>query len=106
MIRAGLGRLERSNLIVSAFRGKKQLFFGQAGGSGLITISGLSLEGKVAISKFSYLKGEIASTTNENLRSSDIGTKARNSIGGRENSAFSIFGYAFIPLTQTVVEGS
>jgi len=105
-LRLGLGKLDKSNIIVSAFRGKKQLFTSRTNNPGLINISGLSLEGRLALNRNTYIKGEVANSFAPDLRLNQSGDKNENVLGSRDNSAYSISAYSYIPLSNTRLEGS
>ena len=47
MVRAGIGSLQKNYFIVSAYRGKKQLFATQGANQSLVTISGVSAESRL-----------------------------------------------------------
>ena len=107
MARAGLGNLEKSYFIFSAFNGRKQLFVANpttAGVSG-INIKGYGVEARWRINKNSHLTGEVAESISPDFREPGPLTNTKPVSSDYSNNAFSIKLSSFYPRIGTRVEG-
>jgi hypothetical protein len=102
----GYGTKEKDNIILTYFRGRKQLF----GGSFLnraAEIQGVSVAGQFYIYKGVKIHGELAQSGIPYLSSANGITQAKPSIrlSDRSQSAYSVGFNAYIPETQSIAEG-
>lgn len=107
MIRMGIGRVENSHLIVSAFKGRKQLFASSTSVSSLqsIDIAGLSLEGKIKFHNYANITAEASESLSPDFRKTPVRTP-KFSLGDQTNKAFSLKLYAMVPETNTIIEAA
>ncbi len=70
MLRLGIGKIEKSNFIVSIYRGQKQIYFSGTADAGTksIPVFGYSAEGRWKINRNTYVTVEIAESLSPNLR--------------------------------------
>lgn len=108
MLRLGVGKVESSHFIVSAYRGQKQLYFSGAPGAPAkeISIFGYSVEGKWKITPNTYAIAEVAESLSPNLRYNPEQKAGRVfNLSDKENKAYSIKILSRFPTTGTNVEG-
>jgi hypothetical protein len=105
LLRAGLGRLEKNYVILSAFHGQKQLFPSNGGGLSVITVTGFSAEAKLQLNRTSYISGEIAKSLAPDFRNNPAKENTRFSFSDHTNQAFAIKAYSYIPAWGTRLEG-
>jgi hypothetical protein len=107
MARVGVGRLEKNYFIMSAYRGRKQLFASSAAGVGsnAIDITGFAAEAKYAIGKTASLTAEIAQSLSPDFRKNPS-TKQKFTISDNTNKALSIKFLAYYPKTNSRIEAA
>lgn len=107
MLRLGLGRVEKSHVIVSAYRGQKQVYYSGAvdAMSKGISIFGYSVEGKWKITPNTYAVAEVAESLSPNLRYNpeQKASKAFN-LSNKDNKAYSFKISSRFPITGTGLE--
>ena len=104
--RLGVGNLDNSFIIFSAFTGRKQLFATNPSGAGITTINirGYGLEGRWRLNKNIYVNGEVAESISPDFRNSgNVNTKPGSQ--DYSNNAFSLKLSSYYPLTGSRVEG-
>jgi len=108
MARAGIGNIENTSLILSAFRGRKQLFTATSNQAGITTIdvTGFSLQSTYKIGHHASLTSEAAQSLSPDFQSGDLSRKTRFSLSDKSNKAFAIKLSAYYPRAGTRMEGS
>jgi hypothetical protein len=104
MLRAGIGRVDGNNVILSAYRGKKQFFAGSASSGGSIAITGLSAETRWQLNRTTWIKAEIGASTAPDIRNTPSRGTNKFSIRDENNRAMAFQLYSYIPLTQSKIE--
>lgn len=112
IIRAGWGMKDASNLIASAYTGRKQQHNFSGGPNTELPdsrILGFSLEGRWQLSPYHYVTGEVAKSSlpaharkahGQNLSSSMV------SFDDRSNEAWALSFFSFLPSSQTRIQGT
>ncbi|OQP52823.1 hypothetical protein A4H97_24295 [Niastella yeongjuensis] len=108
MVRAGLGRLEKNYFILSAYRGRKQLFASSATVNSTITITGLSAASRWAINRTSYLTAEVGKSVTPDFRNNPPNAGGSNvlKLSDKDNQAIAFHLYSVIPITNTKIEAA
>lgn len=108
MVRAGIGRLEKNFIILSAYRGQKQSYLQNNGaaGSSMLTIYGMSLQSKYQLNRNSYLIGEVAQSATPGVEIYQ-GQKTYSLFNWKNNTskAYAVKLYSYFPKTNTRLEG-
>jgi hypothetical protein len=106
MLRLGLGRLEKNYFIVSAFRGRKQLYASTDNSSvfSSINITGFSAAGKWQLNRNSYVTAEAAQSLSPNYLTTPV-ANAKFTFNDNSNKALSFKLYAYLPQTGGRIEG-
>jgi len=104
--RVGYGTKEKDNIILTYFKGRKQLFGGSLSNKAA-EIQGVSVAGQFYIYKGVKIHGELAQSGIPYLSSASGVTHAKPSIrlNDRSQSAYSVGFNAYIPETQSSAEG-
>lgn len=107
MVRLGLGNLERNHVIVSGYRGQKQLFAGSVNRGGLasITTTGYSVQGRFNLSRTSYIIAEMAESVAPDFRNVPAGETTKLGFSDNSNNAYSVRLFSYLPRTKLRVEG-
>ncbi|HYE55867.1 MAG TPA: hypothetical protein VD996_13535, partial [Chitinophagaceae bacterium] len=107
MVRAGVGELERNYLILSAFKGQKQLYASGSLSKGVkpIGVTGLSIEGKWQFARSSYIVAEAAQSFAPALLTDPPATTSFWNLSDHRNKAIAIKLYSFVPKTGSRIEG-
>lgn len=106
MVRAGIGRLEKSYFILSAFHGQKQLFTsGASARLSALTVTGFSAEAKWQVHSTTYLTGEIATSLSPDYHTNPE-TKTTFNLQDKNNKAYALKAYSYLPYTATKLEGT
>ncbi len=105
MIRLGVGKLERSYIIASVYRGRKQLFATSGNNAGLmaIDVTGFSLEAKWKLNSNSYLLGEVAESLSPDFRRTPAVISKFN-LTDKSNKALSLRYHLYVPRTFSKIE--
>jgi hypothetical protein len=106
MLRLGVGNTDRNYIILSAFKGQKQLFqtTNQSDKSGIITISGLTAEAKWQVNKSTYIISEIGQSFSPDIKTVPV-QKNQWDIRDKTNKALYLKVYSYITRTATRIEG-
>jgi hypothetical protein len=104
LARAGIGVLEKNYFIVSVWRGQKQLF-GSGVNNTAIVSTGLSLEGKWALNRSTWLKAEVAQCAAPNIYSNPLEQHSKLDFNDKNSQAVALQVYSYIPQTGSTVEG-
>ncbi|THU30792.1 hypothetical protein FAM09_29775 [Niastella caeni] len=104
MVRAGIGKLEKNYFILSAFKGKKQLFASSAAVNPAIPVTGFSAESRWAINRTSYLTAEVAKSVTPDFRNNPPAEGNKFALSDRNNQAVAFKLYSTIPATQSRIE--
>jgi hypothetical protein len=104
--RVGYGTKEKDHVMLTYFRGRKQLFGGSLS-NGATQIQGLSVAGQFFIYKGIKIHGELAQSGIPYLVNANSITSSKPSIRLSDHSqrAWSVGFNAYIPKTQTIAEG-
>jgi hypothetical protein len=107
MGRLGIGRMSSNHVIVSIYKGKKQLFSsvtsaGQTYRS--VPVTGVSLESKWNITRNIYVVGELAQSQLPDYRIAPAGKAKAFSLRNKTAQAYSAKIYGYIPATKTRLE--
>lgn len=102
--RLGYGRKEGNNLILTYFKGKRQLFV-NASNNKAITIDGISLSSQLLAGKNTKIIAEVAQSISTAVATNEPFEKPYFSMRNRSSSAISVQMKSFIPLTKTKIEG-
>jgi len=107
MFRLGLGQIERTHIIASLYRGRKQLFAASGNSTGItaINITGMAVEGKWRINPNSYVSGEAAESLSPDFRKIPV-TTSKFSLSDKSNKALSLKYYLYIPKTFSRIEAA
>jgi hypothetical protein len=107
MVRAGLGRLEGNYFILSAFRGRKQLYASanNSSHSTSIDITGLSAETKWQLAKTTYIVAEAAESLSPDYRSNPPAESSKFTWTNKINKALSFKFYSYLPKIGSRIEG-
>lgn len=106
MLRAGIGRIEKSYLIFSFFQGRKQLFT-TADSNGRVStaiVSGVSAELKWRLNRYAWVTTEAAQSLSPDYRYSPPVTKTSFNFTDKTNKAYAAGINVYIPSTATRVE--
>ncbi len=107
MGRLGVGRISSNHVIVSVYKGRKQLFSsvttaGQTYRS--VPVTGVSLESKWNITRNIYVVGELAQSQLPDYRMAPAGKTKAFSLRNKTAQAYSAKIYGYIPATKTRLE--
>jgi hypothetical protein len=107
MLRLGIGRLEKNYLILSVFRGKKQLYTSSSTTTfpASITITGLSVQAKWQLHRTTSLVAEAAESLSPNYQSTPPATNGKFTLTDNTNKALSLQLRTYLPKTRSLVEG-
>ncbi|MFT3981671.1 MAG: hypothetical protein QM687_14445 [Ferruginibacter sp.] len=107
MARIGLGKIEKNYVILSAYKGRKQLFVHSTGNTGLkgIEANGLSLEAKFRLNPSTYFLGEVAQSLSQDFRKNPA-TLTKLGLKDQSNIAYLLKLYSYFPSTKSKIEGS
>lgn len=107
MLRLGLGRLEKNYFIVSAFRGRKQLYASTDNSNNFtsLTITGLSAESKWQLNRTSYVIAEAAQSMSPDGHLAPQAGGDKFSWTNNNNKALSFKGYSYLPRMGAKLEG-
>lgn len=109
LLRAGLGKREGSNIIFTAYQGKKQTAgFASNNGSLAYHLFGVTIEGKYYLNKYIYVVAEVAKSSypkNFPLQSSGRNHLKPSPFSDRSNEAYSVQLFSVIPATATRIYG-
>jgi hypothetical protein len=108
MARAGIGNIDNTYLVFSAFKGYKQLFASSNGSTGItgIDIKGLGAEARWKISPNNFVTTEVAQSISPDFRSSDITENTKFKFSDNSNKAFAVKLSSFYPATRSRIEGA
>lgn len=110
LLRAGIGKKEKNNFIVSFYNGKKSVLNSSAANnsSSLQKVLGISLESRLALNANNYIIAEVAKSSFNNAgiqpSSSDLFKRAMD-LNIHTNEAYSIKLFSQNPATDTKVTG-
>lgn len=106
MGRAGIGNLDKNYFILSALRGRKQLFAARANtfGASVIDLKVFSAEAKWRISRDSYLTGEVGQSIGPDFRNNDPVDGRQYKSSDHSNKAAAIKFYTYYPKTRSRFE--
>ncbi|MCP9752455.1 hypothetical protein [Ferruginibacter sp. HRS2-29] len=107
MLRAGVGRVEKNHIILTAYGGRKQLFASSLSGPGSnsINITGFAAEVKYLLASNVWVQAEVAQSLSPDYRLNPA-TKQKFSITDNSNKALAVKIFAAYPKTNTRFEGS
>lgn len=107
MARLGIGRLESNYFIVSAFRGRKQLYASanNSSGSSSINITGYSVETKWQVNPTTHVIAEAAGSMSPDYRLNPPVEQEKFSLSDKINKALSIKFYSVLPRLGAKLEG-
>lgn len=114
LVRFGTGMKEGSNIIVTYYTGRKQVYnftTTDPGNNTTLTqpdqhIMGFSIEGKWALDRNNYIVGEVAkSSLPEYTRAGHSSLGSVFQLNDRSNEAYSVKTYSLIPKTGTKITG-
>lgn len=105
--RLGLGRLEHSHFIVTAWHGQKQLYDtdSTSSRSATIAVTGFAAQTRWQVNKSTYITAEIAQSLSPDYRTSPATDKEQFSLSNKINKALAIKLYSVLPATSSVLEG-
>jgi hypothetical protein len=106
LVRAGIGRLEKNNFILTGFRGQKQLYAGNSNGGLTIPVTGISAESRIAINATSYITAEVAKSMAPDFRNNPAISSSKFTLADKNNQAFAIHLYSLIPRTNSKIDAS
>jgi hypothetical protein len=106
LVRVGVGNMDRSFFILSAFHGQKQLFAntGLASHLAAIKISGVSVEAKWQLYNHSNLTAEVAQSFSPNFQVYPTQPKNSWRLSETDNKALSVKWYSYLPKTSSRIE--
>jgi hypothetical protein len=104
MLRLGLGQLERNYVILSFFGGRKQLYTTENASKG-IPVTGLSLESKYQLAKYTFVIAEAAQSVSPDFHYNPPAENKFFDLNDRSNKAVSFKLYSYLPATRTRLEG-
>lgn len=107
MLRLGIGKVEKTHLIVSAYRGQKQVYFSGVpdAASRHVSVFGYSLEGKWKITPNTYAVAEVAESLSPNLRyNPEQKAGSAFNLSDKDNKAYSVKISSRFPATGTHLE--
>ncbi|MDF2188421.1 hypothetical protein [Paraflavitalea sp. CAU 1676] len=105
MLRAGVGRLENNYLIASVFQGQKQLFPSNGSKISSITVTGISLEGRMRLNPTTFVTAEVAKSLSPDFRHTPSQGSTKLSLGDNSNLAYAFKAQSTLPATGTRLEG-
>ncbi|HVM86895.1 MAG TPA: hypothetical protein VMT76_01820 [Puia sp.] len=107
LARVGIGRPDRSFVILTAYHGKKQLFFSANSTSQLssILITGFSLETKWQLTQNIFATAEAAQSFSPNYQTIPVGEMPKWSLGDKTNKAYALKFASYFPATATRIDG-
>ncbi len=108
MVRAGIGNIEKDHIILSAFRGKKQLFASGTGGNNSLSsidVTGISLEGRLRLNKYVYATGELAQSIAPDYRVLPPEKDKPFRLTDKVSKGMSLKIHSYFPATGTRLEG-
>lgn len=103
-VRAGIGRLEKNYFILSAFKGKKQLFASSSAVNSTIPLTGFSAESRWAINRTTWLTAEVAKSITPDYRNNPSQGGNKFELKDKNNQAIALKLFSIIPFTQSRVE--
>jgi hypothetical protein len=105
MMRLGLGRVESTHLIVSLYKGQKQLFAvtNNTASSSSITLSGIAVEGRYSLNRNTYVSAEIASSLSPDFRNTPA-TQTKFTLDDHSDKAIAAKFYSYLPKTGSRFE--
>jgi hypothetical protein len=108
LLRFGLGKIEKNNIILSVFRGQKQSYIqNNSNGSdrSALNIFGMSLETRYRINRNSYVVGEIAQSSTPGIDLyQNQKTSSFFSWKSKISKAYSVKLFSYFPRTRTRIE--
>jgi hypothetical protein len=107
LLRIGIGRLEGNHLVLSTFKGQKQLFTGSPSRGGLSTITthGYSIEGRIDVNRTTYIVAEAAESMAPDFRKVPAGEKTKLGLSDNSNNAYSVKFFSYLPKAELRLEG-
>ena len=107
ILRLGLGTMQGNHIIVSGFRGQKQLFTGSTNRGGLssINVMGYSVKGRINLNKTSYLTAEVAESVSPDFRNNPAIESTKFGLSDKTNNAYAVYLFSYIPSTGSRIEG-
>lgn len=107
IVRAGLGKLESNYLILSAFKGTKQLFASTTGSSNVqsINVTGFTIESKLQLNQSTFIIGEIGQSLAPDYRKEPSTLhKPAFRFAEKVSTGISVKAYTFLPNSNTRLE--
>ncbi len=106
LLRLGIGRSEGNHLIVSGFRGQKQLFSGRVNRGGLssITVTGYSVEARYTIHRATYITAEMAESVSPDFRNIPAAERIKIGSADKSNNAYAVRLFSYLPKTGSRLE--
>lgn len=105
LARAGLGRLEKNYVILSVFRGEKQLFPSSGARLSSITVTGISAEAKMQLNRYAWISAEIAKSMAPDFRNNPVQGNTKFDLSDASNQAYAVKAFGYLPQTGTKLEG-
>jgi hypothetical protein len=104
MGRMGIGQIEKDYLILSVFKGQKQVFAsGVVNGLYPVVTTGISLEGRWQWGRFGHLKMEVATSVAPDFTKLPVKSNRLN-LRDREDKAFAVSSQMAFPKSQTKLD--
>ncbi len=106
MVRLGIGRLESNHLILSALKGRKQVYAVSNTSTvpAAINITGLSVEGKWQLHRTTYVVAEVAESLSPDYQSAPPATAGKFTLTDNINKALSLQLHSYLRQTRSLVE--
>jgi hypothetical protein len=103
MVRTGVGSVEHNHIIVTAFKGQKQLYAPASSKMSSFNVSGIAVELKYFLLKNTFAIAEVGKTSTPGLQSNTT-SKSFWTLSDKSNQAYSFQLYSYIPQTSSRIE--
>lgn len=107
IVRLGVGRIEKNNVIISAFKGRKQLFNGTSTSfrNASIPVSGISVASRYQVKPGTFISAEIAQSLTPDFRTITVTTSEKTTVSDREHQAYTFRLSSYLPAINFRLDG-